>query len=106
MKYGDIPPYHKELMEDLEEMEAYFTANMATLPLDRIAQGYVCCAHDWYDLECEEDGERLLKLAEAVCPNYFTDYMPNQMMEDELFATLVKQLSEKLGSLLQDRKKN
>jgi hypothetical protein len=99
--HGDIPEEHRQWMEELQEMEAHYTANMAVYPLDRIAQAYVCCAHDWYDLECEEDGERLLKLAEAVCPGYFLNYMPQHMMEDELYALLVNQLLEKVGQTLQ-----
>jgi len=106
--FGDVPEEHRELARQLDEMEEYFdgAAKRGNLPMEKIAQGYVCGAHDYYQIDCEEEGNRLLEKAEKVCPGYFKTFMVQHTKEDKDFDTLVKQLTSELAYLLLRRLKD
>lgn len=98
--YGDVSQEEIELAAQLEEMEAYFDSKL-NLPLEIIAKGYVCLAHDWFALGVEEEGHRLLTKADKVYPGYFTSGRASRDAEqDPDFAMLIASLRAHLNRLL------
>lgn len=99
---GDVPPEKQELAYKLTETERQINEK-AGIPLDRKAQMYVCLAHDWYQVDMEEEGNRLLAKAESVYPGYFRDVMIKHTVESKDFDKLVKNLSIELVWMLVSR---
>lgn len=100
MKFGgDVPVGDRKISKQLVEFEKEVD-NDDSYPNEKRAQLYVCMAHDWYDLNMEEDGDRLLLKAEAICPNYFRDHITPQMIENEKFEILIKRITAHLLRLL------
>jgi hypothetical protein len=97
--HGDVPQEHRELASQLEEMETYFDGNLSA-PLEMIAKGYVCLAHDWFSIGEEDEGHRLLGKADRVFPGYFTNKASDHADEDPDFARLMVNLRMLLNSLL------
>jgi len=95
--YGDIPKSHRILINELESLEKWFKKHGDTLPLLSAAKGYVCMAHDWYSMDIEEEGERCLKAADAICPGYFKAPILSQAKRDADFAYLLSRLEYGLG---------
>lgn len=95
---GDVSDEHKELARELEELEKYFNGDQ--LPPEYRARGYVCCAHDWYKMGADEEGNRLIEKAEDVCPGYFQDIMIEHIKEDSDFALLCQSLVSELAYML------
>lgn len=95
MMYGDVPQEHKDLAEELREMESFLESD-TKIPAEFKAKSYVCLAHDWYAIGMEENAEKLLLLSEKVFPGYFSDKMLKHIQEDEKFHLLVKNLSSEL----------
>jgi hypothetical protein len=87
--HGDIPSDHLKLAKELEEMEEFFDHPTENMPKSLIAKGFVCCAHDWYEMGDDEKGNQLLEKAEKVCPGYFENEMLKHVDEDELFDLVV-----------------
>jgi hypothetical protein len=104
---GDVPEEHKQLAQELQEAEEYWDERLAKkkAPLELLAKAYVCLAHDWYDIGCEEDGQRLLEKAEGTCPGYFKEVMLEQAEQDPDFDHLVRRLSVELIWMLVNRLK-
>lgn len=95
MKFaGDIPQKDRELIEELETLEAWFRDNGAGVPPLTAAKGMTCMAHDWYTLYLEEEGERLLKEAEKLYPGYFEYPIYIHMEKDKDFNNLVNSLKK------------
>jgi hypothetical protein len=105
---GDVPEEHKQLAVELEEAEEYWDSKVGTslMPEELLAKAYTCLAHDWYQIGSEDDGQRLLEKAEAVCPGYFKEVMLRQTYEDSTFDMLVKSLSVELTWMLVNRLKD
>lgn len=95
---GDVPEEHKKLAVNLEQMEQYFDG--AKVTTDIAAKGFVCLAHDWFQIGVEDEGNRLLVKAERICPGYFKNVMVQQTLEDKEFSYLVKSLSVELAWML------
>lgn len=97
---GDVPEEFRELAAGLEDAERFYNSHSLQIPIVNLAKGFVCMAHDWYKMGCEEEGNRLLLKAEAVCPGYFQNVMINQTLEDKDFDYLVKGLTVELAWML------
>ena len=92
--YGDVPESHKILVAELNSLENWFKINGDEVPLLSAAKGFTCMAHDWFSIGVEEEGERLLKGAESLCPGYFKGPILSQITRDMSFAYLVGRLTE------------
>lgn len=99
MKFsGDIPQQDLDHMIALDEAEK--DTETCSLPNERKAQIYVCLAHDWYEMDCEEEGNRLLLKADKVSPGYFKGPVIEHQLEDENFDVVVKRITLELVKLL------
>lgn len=96
---GDMPDEHRSLATALLLQETIVRQDRS-LSKERKAQGYTCLAHDWYDIDLEEEGNRLLLSAEATCPGYFKTTINQQTEADADFAFLVERLTAKIITLL------
>ena len=95
---GDIPEEHRELADQLWAFEA--TIVMSGAPPERMAQIYTCLAHDWYEIDVEEEGNRLLLKAEKIFPGYFKETVIKHALEDPDFDQLVRGITLELIALL------
>lgn len=87
-----MPEQYRKLALDLEDAERE-TDFRGDVPKDKKAKIYTCLAHDWYDIEMEEEGNRLLLKAEKVFPGYFKELVIQHMLEDAAFEYLVKRIT-------------
>ena len=101
---GDMPDEHRSLATALLLQETIVSQNRS-LSKEEKSQGYTCLAHDWYDIDLEEEGNRLLLRAEASCPGYFKTTINQQTQADPMFAFLVERLTKKIALLLADNLK-
>ena len=95
--YGDIPADHLNLIEELQNLEYWFNIHGDEISQLSSAKGFVSMAHDWYMMEIEEEGERLLKRAEKECPGYFKGPIFVHIAKDEDFAMLVAGLAHTMA---------
>ena len=95
--YGDIPADHLELINELETLENWFNEHGSELPILLAAKGFTCMAHDYFIMEIEEEGERLLRLADKHCPGYFHGAILIHIEKHSEFAYLVKSLKSTLA---------
>lgn len=95
--YGDIPKADLKMIEELRTLEEWFYDHGAELEMLAIGKGMVCMAHDYYDMEIEEEGDRLLYLAEKYCPGYFVGPIYIHIEKDKNFATLIMQMRRSMG---------
>jgi len=61
------------------------------------AMMYVCMAHDHYQMDMDEEGNRLLMKAERAYPNYFKTLITEHTKSNPDFATLVNRLTIELA---------
>ncbi len=90
--YGDMPEHHKRLVEELTLLEEWFYEHGSTLPILVVAKGMVCIAHDYYTMDMEEEGDRLLFLTDKHCPGYFRAPIIVHTQDDLEFFYLVEYL--------------
>lgn len=95
---GDVSERDRKVAEQLVEFEPQI--QNGNYPKEKQAQMYVCLAHDWFQLELEEEGNRLILKAERTCPGYFKNVMMNQTLRDEAFDLVVKSLNGQMASLI------
>ena len=95
--YGDIPKEDKKLVEELTILEEWFYSYGKDLPVLSIAKGMTCIGYDYYMMEMEEEGSRLLKLADKYCPGYFTGPIYSQIEKDLDFFYLIENLKNGIG---------
>lgn len=99
MKFaGDLSEAQKAEAEELTKFERLVDGD--PYPNERKAQLYVMVAHDWFMLDMEEEGNRLLLKANTICPGYFTDPMIQHQLENPNFDTIIKGLTGELRHLL------
>ena len=96
---GDMSEEHRSLATALLAQEAIVSQDRS-LTKEEKAQGFTCLAHDWSDIDLEEEGNRLLLRAEAMCPGYFKTTINQQTQADANFAFLVERLTAKIITLL------
>jgi hypothetical protein len=87
--HGDIPVEHIELAKELEELEITLDSMIPNMDKPLLAKGFVCIAHDFYEMGDDDKGSELLEKAEKVCPGYFENEMLKHAEEDELFDLVV-----------------
>jgi hypothetical protein len=93
MKYfGDIPKKHKDLLEELQLLERLIYKHKNTISVLEFSKHYVCLAHDYYMLSMEEEGDRLILLAEDASPGYFIAPILSHAKRDKYFGIIVEQL--------------
>jgi len=98
MKYfGDIPAEHLELLKTVQSLEALVDAHLKDFPPLALAKGFTSIAHDYYGIEFEEEGDRLIQRAEHYYPGYFKKPIHIHMEKDPLFNILVHRLKDTLG---------
>lgn len=98
--YGDIPQRDLDLVKELKEQEIWFNINGSTIAPLLAAKAFVCLAHDYYSVYFDEEGERLLRLADKHYSGYFSDAIYTHMVKDYEFAHLIKNLQRSLGLLV------
>jgi hypothetical protein len=98
---GDIPVEHIVLAEKITIFER--EVDEESLSIDRKAQIYVCLAFDWYSMDSDENGQRLLLKAEDTYPGYFKDKIKEHAKENQDFDLIVKKLTKELIFLFMDR---
>jgi hypothetical protein len=92
-KYGgDFPKEHLDLIKELEELELWFDEQGSTVPTVMASKGFTCMAFDYYKMYLDEEGERLLKRADAAYPGYFKLAIHTHVVKDYDFAILVAEL--------------
>ena len=96
-KYGDMPPCHLDHIGELTGLESYFYKNRSKIQPLAAAMGMVCLAHDYYIMDLEEEGDRLLNMAEKIYPGYFKGPIYIHIKEEREFAFLIEQLKDTLG---------
>ena len=74
-----------------------------TLANERKAQVYTCFAHDWYQMDMDEEGSRLLMKANRIYPGYFKTLVIEHTKENEGFALVVKNLTLELAYMVLTR---
>ena len=100
MKYfGDIPQIHLNLIEELETLEEWFNSEGASISKLGAAKGHTCMAHDYYRMSMEEEGKRLLNIAEKLHPGYFRGPIWDHASTDSEFKVLVFNLMKDEFSL-------
>ena len=92
---------NQELAKKLEQAE-YETMN-GPLPPERKAQIFTCLAHDWYQMDMEEEGARLLLKADKVYPGYFKGLVIEHTLESEGFDTVIRNLTLELAYMMLSR---
>jgi hypothetical protein len=101
---GDVPKEVQDQADQLSDFEKLVDGDPYSH--ERKAQLYVMLAHDWFMMDMEEEGERLLYKARGICPGYFAGAMIQHQVENANFATIVKNLTGELRSLLLDTLRN
>lgn len=96
--YGDVPQSHRSIALALEDHEKWLFRNSYTMSDEDQAKFWVCLAHDWYGLSMDDEGERLLNLANEVCPGYFKKTVNKQAKEDPDFALLLYSLQRTIAA--------
>lgn len=94
---GDIPKEDLVVLEGLIESEKWFNDHGSTINPAVGAKAFVCLAHDYYDIEMEEEGDRLLLRAEKLYPGYFMAAIRIHAELDPEFSCLVRQIKETLA---------
>lgn len=99
MKFaGDVPKQHKELAKELEVLERI--VDLGKQSNGKRAQAYTCLAHDWYQMNVEEEGHRLLLKADKVFPGYFESSLIKSQVEDEKFRIILNNVKIELTKML------
>jgi hypothetical protein len=93
---------NQELAKNLSIAESD-TERSRLLPNERKAQIYTCLAHDWYQMDMEEEGARLLSKAEKTYPGYFKGLVIEHTLENDGFDKVVKNLTLELAYMLLSR---
>lgn len=65
-----------------------------TLPENVKNKIYVCCAYEYFIMDWEEEGMRILK--SITTPEYFSKTLGEQMRQDESYAFIIKKIAQKL----------
>ncbi len=98
MKYfGDISKEHLELVDELVTLENWFKRHGSTIDPILAAKGHTCMAADYYSIFFDEEGDRLLNIAESCYPGYFKNAVFVHTRNDPEFAQLVTELKNSLA---------
>lgn len=86
----------KELLIELEEMEASLLDKQLALAPEIQAQGLTCLAYDYITIGLEEKGHELLLSADKLYPGYHKSKMKEHMNIDPDFNRLIKLMANEL----------
>lgn len=101
---GDLTDVQRRQVAELDDFERLVDNDQYAN--ERKAQMYVCMAHDWYQMDMEEEGNRLLMKAERICPGYFVGPMIEHQRENDGFDTVIRNLKFELNRLLASTLRN
>ena len=86
---GDFSEADKKLIEELKILEKWFVEHGQDLPIQLIAKGFTAMSHDFYALDLEEEGDRLLDIAHKHYPDYFKGPIYGHMANDKDYTALL-----------------
>lgn len=95
--YGDIPVEHLETVNELRFLEELVEKHSKDFPVLQLAKGFVGLALDYYTMEMEEEGDRLILKAEKLAPGYFKGPIISDVNKDYEFAIVVEHLRHTMG---------
>ncbi len=101
---GDLSEKQRAEIDELTRFEALVDTD--PYANERKAQLYTMLAHDWYQLDLEEEGSRLILKAESICPGYFNLTVIQHQVESPGFDAVIKRLTFELIYLLTDTLRN
>lgn len=101
---GDVPKEIQDQADQLTDFERLVDSDPYSN--ERKAQLYLMLAHDWFMLNVEEEGQRLIYKALDVCPGYFGEPMIQHQVENPNFAIIIKNLTGELRNLFLDTLRN
>lgn len=97
--FGDVTEHERATADGLSRMEAVLVRNKKLSKANQ-AKGYVYIIYHWYAMGMEEEGNRLLKKIDEVCPEYFKKHLKTHMEKDEKYKELVMNLFVEFAFLL------
>lgn len=98
MKYfGDIPAEHLETLNELVKLEDWFFTNGDTIAPSMAAKGFVSMSHDYFSMFMDEEGDRMLNIAESSCKGYFKKKIIEHRNADGSYDYLVECLKNTSG---------
>lgn len=92
--YGDIPQKHADLIKEIDTLLEFLMLNKDALPHLSFSKCMTSIAHDYFQMDMEEQGEKYLKLAAEHSLGYFVAPVFSQMKQDPLFDTLILNLRD------------
>lgn len=95
--YGDISPQDLSVLRELEFLEDWIHRHGAGITPVMKARGMVCMAHDYYFIEMEEEGDRMIQAAERFYPGYLKSAIHEHAKKDQSFAIVVEELKTTMG---------
>lgn len=96
---GDVPEEHKQLAEKLVKTELEMDG-LTDISVPYVAQSYFCLAHDWFNIDMEEEGFRLIKKAFSVCPQYHNKYLRAHGKENPDFIKIWDELCPYIAGMI------
>ena len=92
--YGDIPQDHTDLIKEIDTLLVYLELNKDSLPNLAYSKCMTSLAHDYFQMDMEEEGEKYLRIAATHSPGYFMAPIFIEMKKDIRFDHLVSNLKE------------
>jgi len=97
--FGDLTEEERSKPEQIARMENLLLRTKKISKVNQ-AKGYVHIIYYWYAMGMEEEGNRLLKKIDEVCPEYFKKHLKIHMEKDEKYKELVANLFIEFAFLL------
>ena len=94
MSTGKLNASQQILADELTELESQL--DQQALPSAIKAKMFTCLAHDWFQMDDDLNGDRLLEKANKTCPGYFTNEVDKHRDSDSRFDTICKNIKQEL----------
>lgn len=95
--FGEISAHDLAVLKELEFLEDWIHRHGQKIAPNMKARGMTCIAHDYFFIEMEEEGERMIKAAERFCPGYFKGPIYDHAQKDKEFAVILEELKTSMG---------
>ena len=95
--YGDIPVEHLETLNELVKLEDWFSTHGDSIAPSMAAKGFVSMSHDYFAMYMDEEGCRMLRVAESCCQGYFKNKIADHRASDGTYDYLVECLKNTSG---------
>lgn len=95
--FGEISEHDLKVLNELEFLEDWIHRHGQKITPDMKARGMICMAHDYYFIEMEEEGDRMIMAAERFCPGYLKETIHKHVQKDQDFGLIVEELKTTLG---------